>query len=93
MALIEDIAGDLESEGESAPPAVEAPAATAQLGTTHLPKIAAAVRALQTKGQWPPNMRPGQAFRLIIAQLIADGHGGDLPERDTVRRARNRLGC
>jgi hypothetical protein len=82
----EDITGGPEPEAGKASFTPEPPA-------THFPKIAAAVRALQAKGKWPPNMRPSQAFRLVISQLIADGHGDDLPERDTVRRARKRLGC
>jgi hypothetical protein len=87
----EDITGGPEPEAGKALFTPEPPALPDD--PTHFSKIAAAVRALQAKGKWPPNMRPSQAFRLVISQLIADGHEDDLPERDTVRRARKRLGC
>jgi hypothetical protein len=82
----EDIARRNEQRRAPRRPRVE-PAVEA----THFPKIAAAFRHLQAKGRWIPNMRPVQAYKRIYDQLIADGHGDDMPKRDTVLRALKRL--
>jgi hypothetical protein len=89
--VIEDIAEDRKREASNASPAPATPAA-ARRRKTHFPKVDKAVATLKAAGRWVDNMRPAQAYRLVTSQLIEDGHGGDMPSRDTVLRYLDRLG-
>jgi hypothetical protein len=58
----------------------------------HAAKVLEAVTALRAEGRLPPNMWPTHRDKLIQDQLRKAGYGEDIPDRNAIRRAWQRLG-
>jgi hypothetical protein len=58
----------------------------------HRLKIRAAIAALDAKGMLPPYLRPVQRDALVLAELVAQGYGADLPTRWSISREFVRMG-
>jgi hypothetical protein len=84
MAVIEDIARDLEPEPASALPTPEAPALPLRQG--HRPKLWAAFEAMTAEGLLNTQLRPVAIVRRVTDWLMQAGFADDLPLRDTIMR-------